>query len=120
MGEALRRITLSLRGVKLSEEQKRELASYLLKLKELNVTEVYLFGSRVYGTPLEDSDLDIIAVSEEFGKRGFIENMQMLSELWNGSFTIEVFPYTPEQIRKYKGRKVTVTEALEKGIKIEL
>ncbi|MEM2047279.1 MAG: nucleotidyltransferase domain-containing protein [Candidatus Jordarchaeales archaeon] len=111
---------MSLRCVKLSEKQKRELASYLLKLKKLNVTEVYLFGSRVHGVPFEDSDLDIIVVSEEFGKRSFIENMQLLSELWDGSFTIEAFPYTPEQIRKYKGRKVTVTEALEKGIRIEL
>jgi len=32
---------------------------------------------------------------------------------------VEAFPYTPEQIRKYNGGKVVVTEALEKGVKID-
>ncbi|MEM1775711.1 MAG: hypothetical protein QW079_02135 [Nitrososphaerota archaeon] len=46
--------------------------------------------------------------------------MEALSRLWNGSFTLEAFPYTPEQIEKYKGRKTVITEALEKGVRIEL
>lgn len=96
--------------VKLSKRQRRE----------LGVSEVYLFGSRIYGIPLKDSDLDMVVVSEKFKERGFIENMELLSRLWDGSFTIEMFPYTPEQIKKYNGRKVVVTEALEKGIKIDL
>lgn len=56
--------------------------------------------------PLVDSHFDILIVFEEFGKRSFIENMEMLSKLWNGSFTLEVFPYTPEQLKRYKGRKL--------------
>ncbi|MEM0078940.1 MAG: nucleotidyltransferase domain-containing protein [Nitrososphaerota archaeon] len=110
-----------LEKVRLSSRQKRELISFLKHLKkELKVREVYLFGSRVYGVPLRDSDLDILVVSEEFSKHSFIENMEALSRLWNGSFTLEAFPYTPEQIEKYKGRKTVVTEALEKGVRIEL
>jgi len=85
-----------------------------------NVSEVYLFGSRVYGTPLEESDLDMIVVSDEFKKRSFIENTILLSTLWDGSFILEMFPYIPEQIRMFYGRKVTVTEALDKGIRIKL
>jgi predicted nucleotidyltransferase len=108
-------------NVKLSKKQKRELISFLRKLKRvLNVSEVYLFGSRVYGTPLEESDLDMIVVSDEFKKRGFIENIILLNTLWDGSFTLEMFPYIPEQIRMFYGRKVTVTEALDKGIRIKL
>jgi len=107
--------------VKLSRRQKRELLAFMRRLREdLGASEVYLFGSRVYGVPLKDSDLDMIVVSEKFKERSFIENMELLSRLWNGSFTIEMFPYTPEQIKKYNGRKVIITEALEKGIKIDL
>ncbi len=110
-----------LEKVRLSSRQKRELISFLKHLKkELRVREVYLFGSRVYGVPLRDSDLDVLVVSEEFSKHSFIENMEALSRLWNGSFTLEIFPYTPEQIEKYRGRKTVITEALEKGVKIEL
>jgi len=107
--------------IKLSKRQRRELLAFMRRLKEeLGASEVYLFGSRVYGIPLKDSDLDMIVVSEKFKERGFIENMELLSRLWDGSFTIEIFPYTPEQIKKYNGRKVIITEALEKGIKIDL
>ncbi|MEM2790379.1 MAG: nucleotidyltransferase domain-containing protein [Thermofilaceae archaeon] len=107
--------------VRLSKKQKRELLAFLKRLKdELDVSEVYLFGSRVYGTPLADSDLDMVVVSEKFRERSFIENMELLSRLWDGSFTLEMFPYTPEQLERYKGRKVVVTEALEKGVKLDL
>ncbi|MEM4500681.1 MAG: nucleotidyltransferase domain-containing protein [Thermofilaceae archaeon] len=107
--------------VRLSKKQKRELLAFLKRLRdELDVSEVYLFGSRVYGTPLADSDLDMVVVSEKFKERSFIENMELLSRLWDGSFTLEMFPYTPEQLEKYKGRKVVVTEALEKGVKLDL
>jgi Nucleotidyltransferase domain. len=123
MGEEEREPALieQLKGVKLSERRKRELARFLKRLKrELGVVEVYIFGSRVYGNPLLESDLDMIVVSEEFGKRSFIENMELLSRMWDGSFTVEMFPYTPEQLRKYAERKTVVSEALKKGIRIRL
>jgi predicted nucleotidyltransferase len=123
MGEEEREPALieQLKGVKLSERRKRELVRFLKRLKrELGVVEVYIFGSRVYGNPLLESDLDMIVVSEEFGKRSFIENMELLSRTWDGSFTVEMFPYTPEQLRKYAERKTVVSEALRKGIRIRL
>jgi predicted nucleotidyltransferase len=123
MGEEERESALieQLRGVKLSERRKRELVRFLKRLKrELGVVEVYIFGSRAYGNPLLESDLDMIVVSEEFGKRSFIENMELLSRMWDGSFTVEMFPYTPEQLRKYAERKTVVSEALRKGIRIRL
>jgi predicted nucleotidyltransferase len=123
MGEEEREPALieQLKGVKLSERRKRELARFLKRLKrELGVVEVYIFGSRAYGNPLLESDLDMIVVSEEFGKRSFIENMELLSRMWDGSFTVEMFPYTPEQLRKYSERKTVVSEALRKGIRIRL
>ena len=108
-------------NVRLSKKQKRELASFLGRLKKvLNVSEVYLFGSRVYGTPLVDSDLDMVVVSDEFGKRSFIENMILLSMLWDGSFSIEMFPYTGEELKKFYGRKTIVTEALDRGVRVKL
>jgi predicted nucleotidyltransferase len=123
MGEEEREPALieQLKGVKLSERRKRELARFLKRLKrELGVVEVYIFGSRAYGNPLLESDLDMIVVSEEFGKRSFIENMELLSRMWDGSFTLEMFPYTPEQLRRYAERKTVVSEALKRGIRIRL
>ena len=123
MGEEEREPALieQLKGVKLSKRRKRELVRFLKRLKrELGVVEVYIFGSRAYGNPLLESDLDMIVVSEEFGKRSFIENMEVLSRMWDGSFTVEMFPYTPEQLKKYAERKTVISEALRKGIRIRL
>jgi len=123
MGEEKGRPSLieQLKGVKLSERRKRELVRFLKRLKrELGAVEVYIFGSRVYGTPLLESDLDMIVVSEEFGRRDFIENMELLSRMWDGSFTVEMFPYTPEQLERYAEKKTVVSEALKRGIRIRL
>ncbi len=123
MGEEERESTLikKLEKIKLSKRRKYELVKFLKRLKEeLGVVEVYIFGSRAYGTPLLESDLDIIVVSDEFGKRNFIENMELLSMMWDGSFTIEIFPYTPDQINKYANRKTVISEAIKRGIKIKL
>lgn len=123
MGEEKGRPSLieQLRRVKLSERRKRELVRFLKRLKrELGAVEVYIFGSRVYGTPLLESDLDMIVVSEEFGRRDFIENMELLSRMWDGSFTVEMFPYTPEQLERYAEKKTVVSEALKRGIRIRL
>ncbi|MEN3047556.1 MAG: nucleotidyltransferase domain-containing protein [Candidatus Caldarchaeales archaeon] len=114
-------LTEALERVRLSRRQSAELARFLRRLKrELNVTEVYLFGSRVYGTPLVDSDLDMLVVSEEFGKRSFVENAMLVSGLWDGSFTIEAFPYTPAQVEAFRERKAVVREAVTKGIRVRL
>ena len=114
-------LTEQLKGVKLSERRKRKLVRFLKRLKrELGAVEVYIFGSRAYGTPLLESDLDMIVVSEEFGRRDFVENMELLSRMWDGSFTVEMFPYTPEQIEKYAEKKTVISEALKKGIRIRL
>jgi Nucleotidyltransferase domain. len=110
-----------LEKVKVSKKEKKELVKLLKKLKdELKVEEVHIFGSRVYGTPLKESDIDILIISEEFKNKSFIENMIRVNKMLDGNLDIEIFPYTREDIIKYKGKKVVITEALEKGLKIEL
>ena len=45
------------------EEVKRQIVQ---AIKPLNPEKIILFGSYVYGTPTEDSDLDICVVEKEF------------------------------------------------------
>jgi len=49
-----------------------------------------------------------------------VENLILLAGLWDGSFTLEMFPYTPSQIREYREGKTVVAEALTKGIRVRL
>jgi len=39
------------------------------KLKPLNPKRIILFGSYAYGTPTEESDLDICVITESFGTK---------------------------------------------------
>ncbi len=71
-----------LNRVKLSKRQKRELLTFMRRLREEpEANKVYLFGSRVYGVPLRGSDLVMIVISEKFKEQRFIENMESLSRL---------------------------------------
>ena len=114
-------IEIELEKIEISRRKKKEIAKLLNKLKkELKVEEAYIFGSRVYGNPLRESDIDILIVSDEFKNKGFIENMIRVSMLLDGNLDVEIFPYTREDLIKYKGKKIVITEALEKGMRIVL
>jgi predicted nucleotidyltransferase len=114
-------IERELEKIEISKRKKKEIAKLLNKLKkELKVEEAYIFGSRVYGNPLRESDIDILIVSDEFKNKGFIENMIRVSMLLDGNLDVEIFPYTREDLIKYKGKKIVITEALEKGMRIVL
>jgi predicted nucleotidyltransferase len=114
-------IERELEKIEISKRKKKEIAKLLNKLKkELKVEEAYIFGSRVYGNPLRESDIDILIVSDEFKNKGFVENMIRVSMLLDGNLDVEIFPYTREDLIKYKGKKIVITEALEKGMRIVL
>lgn len=81
----------------------------------MDVEEVIFFGSRVYGIPLQESDLDMIVVSKRFRNMPFIERLELLSMMWDGEYVLEQFPYTPEELEKYREKKVVVHEALGKA-----
>ena len=50
------------------------------RLKPLNPDKVILFGSYAYGTPTEDSDIDLYVVTkDEFIPQSFRERMQIIT-----------------------------------------
>ena len=50
----------------------------LERLKPLNLDQIVLFGSYAYGTPNEDSDIDLYVVTkDEFIPQSFKENMDI-------------------------------------------
>lgn len=101
--------------VALSSETLQELTNRIVK--ELHPERVYLFGSRAYGTPRADSDLDIMLVFPENGKRRIdlvCAARQLLRDIPCGLDVLVRFrdefesrgawPTTIEAIVKQKGR----------------
>jgi hypothetical protein len=83
--------------------------------KRYKPEKIILFGSRARGENLEESDVDLIIVSETFRGRNWIERIGEVAELWKGSVGIEPLCYTPEEFEKKRRQIGIVREAVKKG-----
>ncbi|BDH80138.1 nucleotidyltransferase [Methanothermobacter tenebrarum] len=80
---------------------------------------ILLFGSRARGEHLEDSDYDIIIVSEKFRNMNFLRRIEKIIEYWDAKVNIDVLPYTPEEFEIKKKEIGIVQEAIKEGIRLK-
>src|SRR3972149_4347073 len=69
--------------------------------KEYQPEKIILFGSYAYGTPTEDSDIDLFIVKETDKRR--IDRFVEVSELLHDPrrhISIQPMVYTPEEVKK--------------------
>ncbi len=89
----------------------------LPKIKEkINPSRVIIFGSRVSGFATEDSDIDVIVVSDLFKNVSFLERMPMLLKLGGFEKHIDFLCYTEEEFEHLRKNSVIVRDALTKGL----
>ena len=75
----------------------------LPKIKgKINPSRVIIFGSRVGGFATEDSDIDVIVVSDFFKNVNFLERMSMLLKLIRFEKHIDFLCYTEEEFKHLK------------------
>jgi len=86
----------------------------LLK-KELDVSEIYLFGSYAKGTYSVDSDIDIAVIGENFNGDP-VENMLKLMRI-RRKVDARIEPH-PFSVSNFKLSDPYVREIIETGIKI--
>lgn len=88
------------------------------------VSEVYrlrkaiLFGSRARGDHLEDSDIDLILVSEDFEGIPFVERISRMYRFWDDELALEVLCYTPEEFEEKRKRIGLVQDAVREGVEV--
>lgn len=73
--------------------------------RELEVREIYLFGSRARGSFDEDSDYDIAVISPDFENMKFRTRQEIVRPLVRkalGSVPIDVACYTPTEFEEGK------------------
>ena len=96
------------------------------RLEPLNIEQIILFGSYAYGTPNEDSDIDLYVVTkDEFIPKNFKENMDVklkiskaISDLQK-IIPIDVITHTKAMNEKFMQiGSMFSKEILGKGIKI--
>jgi len=86
--------------------------------REVNPSKVIIFGSRAGGFAEEDSDIDVIVVSNFFKNVDFLERMPMLLKLIKFEKHIDFLCYTEEEFEHLKESSVVVRDALSKGLDV--
>lgn len=63
--------------------------------------KVILFGSRAYGEPASDSDIDLLIVTDALKTRSVFERHRAVSDLFsNRRFALDVLVRTPQELEQ--------------------
>ncbi|PIW87865.1 MAG: nucleotidyltransferase domain-containing protein [Nitrospirae bacterium CG_4_10_14_0_8_um_filter_41_23] len=92
--------------VKTEREIKAIIERYKEELKKLGIRpqRVILYGSYAGGHPQEDSDIDLIVISEDFKDMNLRERLEALGLAAGRVFEpIEAIGYTEEEVKDTKG-----------------
>ncbi len=79
---------------------------------------LWFFGSRVSGKPKEESDIDMILVSDKFKGTKFIYRMRDFLKNYNYPKHIDALCYTTDEFERKKNEIGIIQEAVDKGDKI--
>lgn len=79
--------------------------------------QIILFGSYAYGTPTEDSDLDLLIIKKDAEARSIERDLTLRHLLWGGEMPpMDIFIRTPKELEKAVSQLYTVeAEAMQKG-----
>ena len=79
--------------------------------------QIILFGSYAYGTPTEDSDLDLLIIKRNAEKKAIERDLTIRHLLWGGEMPpMDIFVRTPQEVTDAIARIYTVeAEAVQKG-----
>jgi predicted nucleotidyltransferase len=95
------------------------IAAYASELeKKIKVSKVILFGSAARGEMNQDSDLDLIVLSDSFRHMSFIKRLQLLSHARSGSarkVPMDILGYTPQEAKELSRKSSMLKEAFRQG-----
>ncbi len=82
------------------------------------IEKIYIFGSAVNKNFRENSDLDIILISNDFSKTPFIKRMSTILQEIDFPIHIDLFCYTNAEFKKIKDTSVIISNGLKEAISV--
>ena len=83
--------------------------------REFHPERIILFGSYAYGTPTDDSDVDLLVILP-FKEKPTRKALEILNKL-NPHIPLDLLVRTPEQVReRLRHRDWLICEIIEKGL----
>ncbi len=65
---------------------------------------------------MEDSDVDLIIVSDDFSKMSLPERLKYLQKQWKSRIPLEAFGYTVDEFQSLRRKSTYVKDAVRSGI----
>ena len=86
---------------------------------EFQPEEIYLFGSHAWGTPTDDSDVDLMVVLQESDQRPIRRDQRAQLFLGRLPFSVDVLVRTRREVNRVREVRGSLThEVFQKGRKI--
>jgi len=92
-----------------------ETAVPLIK-SSISPSKILIFGSRVRGEATEESDVDVIIVSDFFKGIKFVKRMAVVLKKIRFSRHVDFICYTPEEFEKIQNSSIVIKSAINEGI----
>jgi predicted nucleotidyltransferase len=104
----------------MAQKRTSEIVQFLhkcLREKGLNISKLVVFGSQARGTATEESDIDIVIVSEDFKKKNIFKRANLTKDAESRTIKkfmipLDIITLTPEE---YESRKSLSAEYAHQG-----
>jgi len=83
-------------------------------VKTYNPIAIYLFGSYAWGTPNEDSDLDLLIVIDKSDEKSYARTRAGHKALYELCISKDLIVYTKEEFEKISSNKTTLGYKIKK------
>ena len=98
----------------------KELKVFIENLnRDFKISNFILFGSRATNKFKENSDVDLIIVSDNFKGMNFFERTSKMYAYWNLDLPVDFLCYTKDEFNILKKKISIVKESLNQGIIIQ-
>lgn len=80
--------------------------------------EIIIFGSRITGNAHEDSDIDVVMISDSFANVPFIKRMPLVLRKAPFEKHVDYICYTPGEFNRLRYKSSLLLDALESGERV--
>jgi len=87
-------------------------------VSEFKPEMVIIFGSRIKGPANDESDIDVVIISDYFKNIPFIKRMPLVLKKGRFEKHVDYICYTPAEYERLKNHSTLLMEAVENGLRV--
>ena len=97
----------------------RDLKDFKKRTQEIaKIDKIYLFGSRAKDTWRDNSDVDLLVISDDFKGKRFFKRSPKFYLIWDYPYDVDIICLTNEEVNIKKRQLGVIKEAMDQAIEI--